>query len=56
MSGSKAQLRSQALAIRVATLRAHGMTLTETAHLAGVARQRVRTLQLLGQRLIEAGL
>jgi len=51
MSGSKAQLRSQALARRVHTLRAEGISVRETAQLCGVHKAQVRKLQLLGERI-----
>lgn len=51
MSGSKAQLRSQALAKRVHTLRDLGMTVSETASECGITKERVLTLQILGERL-----
>lgn len=53
MSGGKAELRSHALAIRVAKLRAEGISVKETADITRVDRDRVRTLQLLGERLLQ---
>ena len=53
MSGGKFELRSRALAIRVYKLRLEGVSVKETAEIAGIDRDRVRTLQVLGQRLSE---
>lgn len=53
MSGSKAELRANALAKRVAQLRSHGVGVKEVSTLVGVDRSRVRTLQLLGERLLQ---
>lgn len=51
MSGSMAEKRAQALAKRVYRLRAEGISVRETAELVGVHKGRIRTLQLLGERL-----
>jgi hypothetical protein len=53
MSGSGAELRSQSLARRVYKLRRDGVSVKDTAELTGVPRDRVRTLQLLGERLMQ---
>lgn len=53
MSGSGSELRSQALARRVFKLRKDGMSVKQTAELTGVSKERVRTLQLLGERLVQ---
>lgn len=53
MSGSGAQLRGQSLARRVFQLRRDGVSVKETAELTGVPKERVRTLQLLGERLMQ---
>lgn len=53
MSGGKAELRANALAKRVAQLRSQGIGVKEVAKLTGVDRSRVRTLQLLGERLLQ---
>ena len=55
-TSNKRRLLDQALAKRVATLRAEGTSVKETAELVGIDRSRVRTLEVLGQRLIEAGI
>lgn len=53
MSGSKAELRANALAKRVAALRGEGVSVKQVAELVGVDRSRVRTLQLLAERLLQ---
>jgi hypothetical protein len=53
MSGSGAELRSQALARRVYQLRSEGISVKQTAELVGIQKDRVRTLQLLGERLMQ---
>lgn len=53
MSGSKAELRANALAKRVATLRGQGVSVKDVSELVGIDRSRVRTLQLLGERLLQ---
>ena len=55
-TSNKRRLLDQALAKRVAALRSKGISVKETAELAGIDRSRVRTLEVLGQRLIEAGI
>lgn len=52
MSGSGADKRSQALAKRVYKLRLDGISCKQTAELVGVHKGRIRTLQLLGERLL----
>jgi len=52
MSGTSSDLRAQALAKRVYRLRAEGISVRETAQIVGIHKGRVRTLQLLGERLI----
>lgn len=52
MSGSGAVLRAQALAKRAYKLRADGISVREAAELLGVHKSRVRTLQILGERLL----
>lgn len=51
MSGGGAELRRQAMAKRVHTLRAGGVSVRETAELCGIHKSRVRMFQLLGERL-----
>lgn len=53
MSGGKAELRANALAKRVAALRNQGVSVKEVSELVGVDRSRVRTLQILGERLLQ---
>ena len=50
-SKERYQLRSEALAKRVHTLRELGLSVSETAKECDVPKARVRTLQLLGDRL-----
>lgn len=52
MSGSGAQKRSHAIAIRCAKLRAQGMTLGEIAKATGIDRDKIKARIDLGQRLI----
>ncbi|AZD50536.1 hypothetical protein C4K20_5145 [Pseudomonas chlororaphis subsp. aurantiaca] len=52
MSGTKAELRAHAQAKRVYKLREQGLSVRETAALVGIHKGRVRTLQLLGERLL----
>lgn len=54
MSGSGAQKRSHALAIRIAKLRAQGLSLGEIAEATGVDRDKIKARIELGQRLQEA--
>lgn len=51
MSGSGAEARSKALAMRVHALREQGVSVRETAELCGIHKGRVRTLQVLAERL-----
>lgn len=53
MSGSGSEKRCQALARRVYRLRADGVSVKQTAELVGVHKGRVRTLQVLGERLMQ---
>ncbi|GLX87866.1 hypothetical protein Pfra02_04350 [Pseudomonas fragi] len=53
MSGSGSEKRSQALAKRIYQLRLDGVSVKQTAELAGVHKGRVRTLQVLGERLMQ---
>lgn len=52
MSGSGANKRSQALAIRCYNLRQEGLTLSEIAELVGIDRDKVHTRVELGERLV----
>ena len=52
MSGSGANKRSQALAIRCYNLRQEGLTLSEIADLVGIDRDKVFTRVQLGERLM----
>ncbi|KPA87323.1 hypothetical protein PF66_06233 [Pseudomonas asplenii] len=52
MSGSGADKRAEALAKRVAKLRSEGVSVRETAEIVCVHKGRIRTLQLLGERLM----
>lgn len=53
-SKERNQLQCQARAKRVYQLRAMGMSVKETAAEIGCDRDQVRTLQLLGERLLSA--
>lgn len=53
MSGSGSEKRSQALAKRIYQLRADGVSVKQTAELVGVHKGRVRTLQILGECLMQ---
>lgn len=53
-SKERRKLRDEARAKRVAYLRGCGVSVKETAAEVDCQRDQVRTLQLLGQRLIEA--
>ncbi len=53
MSGSGSEKRSQAMARHVYQLRADGISVKQTAELVGVHKGRVRTLQVLGERLMQ---
>lgn len=53
MSGSGSEKRSQDLARRVYQLRADGISVKQVAELVGVHKGRVRTLQILGERLMQ---
>lgn len=48
----RAKMQNHAKAKRVASLRAMGLSVKETANEVGCAREQVRTLQLLGERLL----
>lgn len=52
MSGENAEKRHHARAIRIYKLRAEGVSVRETAKLVGVHKGQIRTLQLLGERLL----
>jgi DNA-binding CsgD family transcriptional regulator len=52
MSGSGAQKRSQALAIRCARLRDEGYSLSEIAGIVGIDKEKVNTRIELGRRLM----
>lgn len=52
MSGENADKRQHQRAIRIARLRADGVSVRETARLVGVHKKQIRTLQLLGERLL----
>jgi hypothetical protein len=54
MSGSGANKRSQALAVRCYNLRQEGLTLTEISGLVGLDRDKVYTRIILGERLSNA--
>lgn len=53
-SKERNQLQCQARAKRVYQLRAMGLTVKETAAEIGCERVQVRTLQILGERLLSA--
>ena len=53
-SKERQKLQAEARAKRVAYLRGSGLSVKETAAEVDCKREQVRTLQLLGQRLIEA--
>lgn len=53
MSGAGSEMRSHALAKRVYKLRADGISVKQTAEIVGVHKGRIRTLQLLGERLLQ---
>lgn len=53
MSGSGSEKRSQAMARRVYQLRADGISVKQVAELVGVHKGRIRTLQILGERLMQ---
>jgi len=55
MSGSGANKRSQALAIRCYNLRQQGLTISEISELVGLDRDKVYTRIQLGERLIGIG-
>jgi len=52
MSGSGANKRSQALAIRCFNLRKEGLSISEIAELVGLGRDKVYTRIQLGERLV----
>lgn len=52
MSGSGAEKRKHAQAIRIANLRKSGVSVRETAEIVGVHKEKIRNLQLLGERLL----
>lgn len=52
MSGENAEKRQHQRAIRVYKLRLEGVSVRETAKLTGVHKKQIRTLQLLGERLL----
>lgn len=54
MSGSNALKRQHAKAIRAYNLRHEGLSVKETAELLGVPREKVRVLEVLGERLLSA--
>lgn len=51
MSGSGANKRNQALAIRCYNLRQEGLTITAISELVGLDRDKVYTRIILGERL-----
>lgn len=51
----KRQLRIDAQAKRIYSLRRLGMTISEVAKECDVPRDRVRTLELLGERIMQVG-
>jgi len=53
MSSERDVLQNRAKSKRVARLRADGVPVREVAALVGVKKTQVRTLELMGQRLIE---
>lgn len=52
MSGSGADKRQHARAIRIYNLRKSGVSVRETAEIVGVHKGSIRSLQLLGERLV----
>lgn len=52
MSGENADNRQHQRAIRIYKLRLEGVSVRETAKLLGVHKSKIRTLQLLGERLL----
>lgn len=52
MSGSGANKRSQALAVRCYNLRQQGLTISEISELVGLDRDKVYTRIQLGERLV----
>lgn len=54
MSGSGAQKRSQALAMRIAVLKRTGLTHRIIAEMVGKKPEQIKTLVALGERLIDA--
>ncbi|NWD74816.1 hypothetical protein HX890_11940 [Pseudomonas gingeri] len=52
MSGAGAHKRGQHLAIRCATLRRQGLTLSEVALAAGIKKEQVNAKIALGERLM----
>lgn len=54
MSGSGAEKRSHALAIRCYKLRQEGYTLGEISEITGLSKEKVRNRIILGERLLTA--
>ncbi|UJW20809.1 MULTISPECIES: hypothetical protein [Pseudomonas] len=50
---SKAELRNHALAKRVYKLRLEGVSVKQTAEAVGIHKGKVRSMQLLGERLMQ---
>lgn len=54
MPGSNSLKRQHQKAIRAYNLRRDGLSVKETAELLGVPREKVRVLEVLGERLLSA--
>lgn len=52
MPGKNALKRQHQKAIRAHSLRKEGLSVKETAELLGITRDRVRVLEVLGERLL----